>query len=393
MTKREFILQGFTTRTHAEAVRELFSLPNIEKVILSVAFVNDGGVELIETALHAHAGKATVFAGVRNDITSQQGLAKLLGMKLNLYAVDTGGRGVLFHPKLYMVRGKDSARLLMGSANLTRGGLHNNIEAGILIECDLKNADDKAMIDGIEKEFNALPTDYPLHVLKISALAELDAMLANGRLVDEATPLPPRPRTAAKTAVGDTMPRIKLKIPPIYRKVIGSVKNAKAKPKIIAPKTKTPAPILPSSVGVEYELAWESKPLAERDLNVPSGSNTNRTGSINLDKGLLPNAIDHRHYFREEVFSSLSWTPSSATVETGEAKFQLVLKTISYGTFDLVVRHTTGTTSKAYLQNNAMTRLSWGNALEHVARRDLIGRTLSLYRDKADATRFLLEID
>ena len=40
-----------------------------------------------------------------------------------------------------------------------------------------------------------------------------------------------------------------------------------------------------------------------------------------------------------------------------------------------------------------MTRLSWGPMRDYVAREDLMGRTLSLYRDKADPTRFVLEID
>jgi hypothetical protein len=42
---------------------------------------------------------------------------------------------------------------------------------------------------------------------------------------------------------------------------------------------------------------------------------------------------------------------------------------------------------------NAMTRLSWGPVREYVAKTDLIGRTLALYRDRADPTRFVLEID
>jgi hypothetical protein len=69
------------------------------------------------------------------------------------------------------------------------------------------------------------------------------------------------------------------------------------------------------------------------------------------------------------------------------------LKGISYGDFDLRIAHTMGTTSTSYLQRNAMTRLSWGPMRNLVARPDLIGRSLRLYRDEADATRFVLEID
>ena len=145
--------------------------------------------------------------------------------------------------------------------------------------------------------------------------------------------------------------------------------------------------------GVQLELVWESKPLTRRDLTIPDADGTHATGSMNLDKGLLPEEVDHRHYFRDDVFPILTWTHSGPTVDEAFAKFQLVLKNINYGEFDLRLGHTTSTTSRAYLQKNAMTRLSWGPMRQYIAQPNLIGRTLKLYRDRADPTRFVLEID
>jgi hypothetical protein len=93
------------------------------------------------------------------------------------------------------------------------------------------------------------------------------------------------------------------------------------------------------------------------------------------------------------VFPHLGWVSRSKTVDEAFAKFQLVLKGISYGEFDLAIRHTNSTTSTAYKQRNAMTRLSWGPMREYVARPDLIGRNLVLYRDKIDPKCFVLELD
>lgn len=400
MAHKEFILQGFTPRTHAEAVRELFGLPEINKVFLSVAFVSESGVDQIAAELKAYAAKVTVFAGIRNDITSHQGLKRLHAIANKLYVVDTGSRMVVFHPKLYMVRGKSHAKLLLGSANLTLGGLNNNIEAGMLLHFDLANAADKAIVDGIEAQLAVLPTDYPGNILKVGSVAELDSMLSSGRLVDEMAIPPPRPTTSAGSAgLSDSVARIKLKVLPIRR----ALAKAKAAPKKLkASKVAGAAKAgvanlkpVPLAVGVEFELVWESKPLTRRDLTIPNASGTHATGSINLDKGLLPDAADQRHYFRDDVFPDLTWTATNASgkVEEAFAKFQLVLKGISYGEFDLRIGHSTDTTSKTYVQNNAMTRLSWGPMREYIARPDLIDRTLALYRDKADSTRFLLEID
>lgn len=400
MAHKEFILQGFTTRTHAVAIRELFDLPEIKKVVLSVAFVSESGVDQIAAELKAHAAKVTVFAGIRNDITSHQGLMRLHAIANKLYVVDTGSRMVVFHPKLYMVRGKSHAKLLLGSANLTLGGLNNNIEAGMLLHFDLADAADKAIVDGIEAQLAVLPTDYPGNILKIGSVAELDSMLASGRLVDEMAIPPPRPTTSVGSAgSSDSVARIKLKVLPIRR----ALAKAKAAPKKLkASKVAGAAKVgvanlkpVPLAAGVEFELVWQSKPLTRRDLTIPDAAGTHATGSINLDKGLLPDAADQRHYFRDDVFPDLTWiaTNASGKVEEAFAKFQLVLKGISYGEFDLRIGHSTDTTSKTYVQNNAMTRLSWGPMRQYIACPDLIDRTLALYRDKADSTRFVLEID
>ena len=399
MAKKEFIFQGFTAKTHQVAVNRLFDVPDIKRVIVSVAFVNKSGVELLEAQIKKHSPKVKAFIGIRNDITSAQGAKHLLDLGASLFVVDTGSRGVLFHPKLYLVRGATQARINIGSANLTIGGLNNNIEAGVSIDLDLTIADELALVDEIEKEFDALVAAYPLHVLAVTKSAELDALQASGRLIDEMATAPPRPVSAATSPTGDILPRIKLKVIPL-RRALAAAKRAAAKPPAPAAKKTVPAKKAaaaappPATTGVAYELVWESKALSRSDLNIPDGKNTNRKGSISLDKGLLPADVDHRHYFREEVFSDLTWRPSNkATVEEAYTKFQLMLKGISYGDFDLRIAHTMGTTSRTYVQKNAMTRLNWGPLSAYVGREDLLGRTLALYRDKADPKRFVLEID
>lgn len=398
MAKKEFILQGFTPHTHGEAVRRLFDVADIRRVILSVAFVSESGVQQIETQLKAHGARLDVFAGIRNDITSHQGLKRLYSIAgSSLYTVDTGSRNVVFHPKLYLVRGKARARLIVGSANLTLGGLNNNIEAGMMLDFDLTDAADKVVVDGIQSSLAALPAEYPAHVVKVGAVAELDAMLASGRLVDEMAIPPPRPSTSAGGAGGsDTTPRIKLKVAPL-RRALAKAKAAAKKPAVpktaVAAKAGAPAPKpVPATVGVEFELVWESKPLSRRDLQIPEGKNTHKTGSFNLDQGLLPKGIDFQTYFREEVFSALDWQHRSATVDEAYVKCQLVLKGISYGDFHVPISYTTSK-EKTQRQRNALTRLRWGPMRENIARDDLIDRTLALYRDKVDPKNFVLEID
>lgn len=400
MAIKRFILQGFTSKTHREAIVQLFDVDDVQQIIISVAFVNLGGVEQLESKLRAHEGKATAYIGIRNDITTLQGAMRLLDLGVDLYTVDTGTRHVIYHPKIYLVRGARHAKLIIGSANLTPGGMNNNIEAGIIVECDLGDDADRELVENIEKSFDDLPEEFPANIINILDATQLENQHAVGLLLDEMAASPPRPSSSGTSTSNDPTPRIKLKVKSIVSSISAAKRAAHKKAAAVPAATKAvPAKKKKNDQqpadGVELVLVWQSKELTRRDLDVPiAGRNTNRTGSINLDKGLLPDDVDHRHYFRDEVFSELTWSPtSSKTVDEAHAKFQLVVKGVSYGEFDLRIGHTTSTTSKSYKQRNAMTRLSWGPVREYVARPDLIDRRLSLYRDNANPKSFVLEID
>lgn len=384
MAQKKFILQGLTEDTHQTALEHLFACPQIERVIISIAFVNSSGVELVAAQLEPVASCVEVYAGVRNEITTRQGLDRLLELGCSLYVVDTGAQHVIFHPKIYYARGQHEARTIVGSANLTLSGLNNNIEASMVLDLNFNDANDSKIASDIESNFTNLAEAYPKHIVRVTKTSELIAFQDEGRLVDESRSSPPR--IISRTNTPDRLPRMKLKVSHLVSKVTRTNPSGLELPNVEIYK--------PTPTEQDLELVWKSKSLTERDLNIPSGTNTNPTGSVNLDKGLLEDGIDHRHYFREEVFFSLPWMQTGkATVEETYAKFRLVVKSVDYGEFELRIAHTTGTESPTYKQKNAMTRLSWGPARDHVARSDLIGRTLSLYRNATDQTRFVIEID
>jgi HKD family nuclease len=380
-----FILQGFTTKTHQAAVRRVLACPGAERAILSVAFINKSGVDLIGAEIKS-TPNVVVFAGIRNDLTSRQGLEALLALGATVYVVDTGGRSPIYHPKLYYVRGPAESRLIIGSANLTLGGLNNNIEASVAMDLDRTVAGERDLGVAIEAEFDAVVSNYTKNVFAVtsSILADLQS---KGLLLDENAARAPRPVTMAASPSQDAVPRIVLKVPGIFLPAQKATPAVKPKPAGIV------ATAQPSVDAIAWEAVWQSKALTERDLNIPTARGTNRTGSINLDKGLLGSDVDHRHYFRDDVFNALTWTSASSTVDEAFASFQLVVKGVDYGTFHLRVAHTTSTTTASYRQRNAMTRLSWGLMVGYIAHPTLLGRTFTLYRDTADPTRFLVEID
>ena len=377
------IFQGLRNETHLAALQRLLRLQNAEIAILSVAYLTRGGVELIAADLATLGPHVSVFAGIRNGVTSKQGLSHLLEAGVTLFAIDTGARGVVYHPKLYLSRSATAAYLLVASANLTRGGLHNNIEAGVVFSLDLANPEERALQEITEAQFADIQHAYPHNVIPVTTPQDIDFLADTGRLIDEQTTT--RVGSAVVFQPTDNVPPIPLAVP---------LRRPLAVPAQPAPPPATGVRELAQPWGlVTWQQVWESKPLTERDLGIPTGPTTNRTGSINLDKGLLPNSTDHRHYFRDAVFNALTWTDGRPGIEEATARFQLVVKDVAHGDFDLVLSHSTSTTSTTYRQRNAMTRLRWGQVRPFVAHRHLLERSLSLFRDRVRPTRFLLEID
>lgn len=392
MAELDFILQAVTTDNHAKALKALLALPNPKEVLVSVAFVREPGLDAVETAIEPIASKARFFVGIRNDITSIQAVKRLLAMKVHVYAVDTGSRHILFHPKLYLAASASEAAVIIGSANLTFGGLHNNIEVSIRVSLDLTHAADKRFRDEVSDAFAEMLERHPKHVFLIKDNKHADELFKSGRLADETLIPAPSATSSLQKGERDDLPRMKLKFfarPPVKVAVIKSVPATKPT------KKSAPAVPLPPVTAVRY-LVWESKALSERDLNIPTGPNTAATGSMGLKKGALDNVnIDHRHYFRDEVFAHLIWTqdPPPKKWERARANFELVVKNVNYGVFNLKLSHNTDKKSASYEQKNFMTQLHWGDAKKYIAKRDLLGRILYLYRKDTNPPEFTIEID
>ena len=53
------------------------------------------------------------------------------------YIVDTASQAYIFHPKVYITNNADQARLIVGSANATAGGMAKNVEASLYSELSM----------------------------------------------------------------------------------------------------------------------------------------------------------------------------------------------------------------------------------------------------------------
>ena len=256
---------------------------------------------------------------------------------------------------------------------------------------DFGNHDDAALIRDLESKIDGMIEEYNQHVLPVSNNAIIENLLDSGRVVDESVIVGPTTSGSSRGRDLDTIPRINLKTRRIRSPRIEQFRRVSAEgpaPQIQAGAT-TPA-------HERLTLVWQSNPLTRRHLNIPTGANTNSTGSMLFGKGAL-SGIDQRHYFRNEVFANLDWrfdtTPGREHMERAEARFQFVIRDVNYGVFTLRISHNSRTDTAAYQQRNSMTQLHWEDARTLVAREDLISRTMYLYRNEVDTGLFVMEID
>ena len=125
----------------------------------AVAFVKRSGTRHLSSELCAFArtGHVEIVAGIDHRGTSSEGLRDLLA------AVSPSGRVIVFHnvlpftfhPKIYLFKSSTTADAVVGSGNLTEGGLFTNYEASFRVSLDLSDPKQAAILLSIEQALNA----------------------------------------------------------------------------------------------------------------------------------------------------------------------------------------------------------------------------------------------
>ena len=408
--------QGITPDTHLGAIKNVLGIPNPDRILISVAFLNDSGVNLIANDLAKVADRATVVAGIRNGITSAQGLLRCIDTVQETFAVDTGWHNVIFHPKVYLSRNKTETRLLVGSANLTYGGLVRNIEASVLLTVPVDCEENQSFSTRLEKTIDSMLFEHEDNIIPVTDPAVVQKLIESGQVIDEGIVQLTPPSKLPGDSHLSSVPNMKLKTPQAAELMISPLMlsgflipfelayTESDSKKIIGEHKKLGLPIAwasppganSSDTPSDWELVWTSGPLSERHLNIPKGSGTHRTGSMLFGKGAMED-IDQRHYFRDEVFANLVWKPDQKPkkqhIERATANFGIAIRGKVYMVIEMRLSHNSRTDSKAYKQRNSMTQLHWDNALKLVATKELLGATATLYRNTLQADQFVLSID
>lgn len=108
-----------------------------------VAYAKSGILKKLEPYLiqwSKRSADSAVFVGIDQKVTSKEALEKSISLFDQVFIINH--KSVTFHPKVYLFKNAHKGRIIIGSNNLTVGGLESNFESAVIIDYDFAVQDD-----------------------------------------------------------------------------------------------------------------------------------------------------------------------------------------------------------------------------------------------------------
>jgi hypothetical protein len=331
----------------------------INELDVVVAWAKRSGLSRVRTELQAvrdRAGTTRLIVGIDEGGATRQGLelAREIFSSVHVFH-DNSWR--TFHPKIYLGVGADRARLLVGSNNLTAGGVFFNYEAAL--ECVLSLPADQGLIDAVRAYVDRLYADGDVcKELDDDLLAEL-INNPRYRVRDEDAS-----KTAGGQAAGEDEPPEDVDLKPDDAEPApGSIFGKSAEPKradpmpakaatkkaaaAMAPAAKKAVPVkvaakkagVPGAPIAGVAKRWFKK-LSASDARHPPSAKSHVTGVLRLVQA--GHQINQTNYFRADFFANRPWTGAPRArglFEETTVPFHVVVNGVDHGIRTLRVDH------------------------------------------------------
>jgi len=146
-----------------------------ENVSIAVAFLKNSGMELIKKSIEEsknNGTKISIVTGLDFGITDSESLRELLDMGISCNVIND----VNYHPKMYIFEtGEDNATMIVGSSNLSKGGLSTNYEANILVTGKVSESPIKDAIEYFSNiQLRSVPIDEKIIDLYAKSKVTID---------------------------------------------------------------------------------------------------------------------------------------------------------------------------------------------------------------------------
>lgn len=131
--------------------------PKFSHLEIYAAFLSAQAAEFLVKNIAASTGlNAILFVGVDLQGTSKEALEFLLNSQgVQAYVFYTSSPPI-YHPKIYVFKGANDFRVIIGSSNLTASGLFSNIEASACIDFAKNDIDGKNFLKQLDTFFKPI---------------------------------------------------------------------------------------------------------------------------------------------------------------------------------------------------------------------------------------------
>lgn len=367
----EFLSQPLASSNSLDTFIDRLTDPRIEKLSIVTAWAKRSGLGRAADRLasfRARGGTVETIIGVSEGGATKEGLQLAMDLSDEVFVFHDPGR--TFHPKVYLAWGTSRRELLVGSSNMTAGGLGWNHEASLWM-----SEDDTA----ISKPFSDAQqwiTDLrvqPMSCKKLDAkllsdlLSSTDIRIGSESASRRANARSSTPEDSDSIATGTVkgifsapamvMRRLsRLPGPPaangsnMKMKKTSAVSSATSTVPAGAPAAASSAPVL---------RRW-SRDLDNTAAQRVRSATSNPTGNLRLTQA--GHGIRHETYFYQDLFGGLPWTPTPGKTTEQEVlvDFDCIVVGTSLGTVTLRISHDPNRISG---QANVPSVLHWGPML------------------------------
>ncbi|KJR40129.1 hypothetical protein MCHI_003976 [Candidatus Magnetoovum chiemensis] len=345
---------------------------------IMVAYIRKSGVIRLERSIEnfkSVGGIVKSIVGIDQKNSSIEGIQMLAGLSNEMFIFHNEDPNMTFHPKLYIFE-KENVRaiVLIGSGNLTGGGLYTNYELKSIVEFDLTQFGERREFEGIKSVFISY-SDTSSPLCKIATPEQIRALIDSGYIIGENS-LATQNREINRINSSSARERIFGSESIISPRIETTVEGEEAK-KITGGEY-----FVEDAFPKKGQLLWNKSDLPSSDAQqVTSGSNI--TGVLRFSKAKFKKNnvdIDHKIYFINEVFNKLYWYTQVRTNKqpllVAEALFQININNRFLGEFTLKISHDPERISG---QNNVPTTLHWGELISKIQQANIVGKNLFLY--------------
>ena len=338
MADLKYIMQGFQEDINFfDEIKEVLEKDDFTSVWILTAFINERAIYNLMPSIKKSKADISFIIGIRNNVSTYQALECLININVSVFVFDTARVESIFHAKVVAGSGLTTAKIICGSANITTGGLANNIEAGIISKLNLECEADKKFWTEVKEYIDNIIYNYPKNVKKISEESENQRRLRSNFSGEDK-------EKQEKSIVS--------RFPLANKKLLNLGKKQKQTNAILRKLNQI-------TVEETCEEVWRSNKLTKSHLGIVKSGMKPKV-EMSLVKGQY-RQIDQLTYFRNVVFGALDWINNEKGDELATAYFTIIISGINYGEYELKVLHKRKG-MKVYTQDNYVTSIKWGTA-------------------------------